>query len=236
MADDEEYCIPLQDQRVFGAGLKRKRVQFVPAASNTSPLPLPQLSATKNAGQRYLSIVLGEHRTCAEGKADQEVISELTTSTETVSLPEAVKDAHCEICNLPITSLTDISTGVSKPHETSLVHQFCLEHSHPPSHLDRTRTGLRYLSSYGWDPDSRLGLGTKGEGLRVPLKAKVKNDTVGLGVSRAISKGQTVAKKVERLDAKGIKRKELEGKKRGERLQQLFYGRDDVEKYLGAGG
>ena len=235
MADDEEYCISLQDQRVFGAGIKRKRIQFVPAASTTSPLPAPQLPSTKNAGQRYLSIVLGEDGTRAEGKADQEAISDSTISTGTVSLPRAAKDAHCEICNLPITSITDISTGDSKPHETSLVHQVCLEQSHPPSHLDRTRTGLKYLSSYGWDPDSRLGLGAKGEGARVPLKAKVKNDTVGLGVSRALSKGQTVAKKVERLDAKGVRRKELEWKKRGERLQQMFYGREDVEKYLGAG-
>lgn len=234
MSDGEEYCISLQDQRVFGAGLKRKRIQFVPAAPLTTPLPAPQLPATKNAGQRYLSIVLGEADTRTEGKADQEVISQSTTSTEVVSLPEAAKDAHCEICNLPITSITDIATGESKPHETSLVHQVCLEHSHPPSHLDRTRTGLKYLSSCGWDPDSRLGLGAKGEGVRVPLKAKVKNDTVGLGVSRAMSKGQAVAKKVERLDAKGVRRKELEGKKRGERLQQMFYGREDVEKHLGA--
>lgn len=131
--------------------------------------------------------------------------------------------------------MTDASTGDIKPHETSLVHQVCLAHSHPPSHLDRNRAGVKYLSSYGWDPDSRLGLGAKGEGVRVPIKAKVKNDTVGLGVERAISKGQVVAKKVERLDAKGLRRKELEGKKREKRLQQMFYGADDVEKYLGTG-
>ena len=236
MSDDEEYCIPLQDQRVFGAGLKRKRIQFVPATSTASTLPAPQLPATKNAGQRYLSIVLGEAGIRTEVKADQEVLSDVTSSAEIAYLPEAAKDAHCEICNLPITSIKDISTGESKPHETSLVHQFCLEHSHPPSNLDRTRTGLKYLSSYGWDPDSRLGLGAKGEGVRVPLKAKVKNDTVGLGVARANIKGQPVAKKIERLDAKGVRRKELEGKKRGERLQQMFYGKDDVEKYLGAEG
>ena len=92
------------------------------------------------------------------------------------------------------------------------------------------------MSSYGWDLDGRLGLGAKGEGVRVPIKAKVKNDTVGLGVERAISRGQTVAKKVERLDAKGVRRRELEGKKREKRLQQMFYGADDVEKYLGTGG
>ena len=51
-----------------------------------------------------------------------------------------------------------------------------------------------------------------------------------------MSKGQPGAKKkIERLDAKGVRRKELEGKKRRERLQQMFYGMEDVERYLGIG-
>ena len=229
--EDEDYFIPLQDQRVFGAGLKRKRIQFVPAGTTPPPAQSPP---AKNAAQRYLSIVLGNTGTQLEKRADENTTPGSTA--DAASPTEALQDDRCEICNLPITSITDVSTGETKPHETSLVHQVCLAHSHPPSHLDRTRTGLKYLSSYGWDPDSRLGLGAKGEGVRVPLKAKVKNDTVGLGVERAISKGQAVSKKkVERLDAKGVRRKELEGKKRGERLQQMFYGKEDVEKYLGTG-
>lgn len=229
--EDEDEYIPLQNQSVVGAGLKRKRIQFVPAATTTvSPQPLPP---AKNAAQRYLSIVQGNAATQTEKQADGEDTKGSTTGAA-ASCTEELQDDRCEICNLPITSITDISTGEPKPHEASLVHQVCLTHSHPPSHLDRTRTGLKYLSSYGWDPDSRLGLGAKGEGVRVPLKAKVKNDTVGLGVERAIRKGQAVSeKKVERLDAKGVRRKEVEAKKRGERLQQMFYGKDDVDKYLG---
>ncbi|KAL8790981.1 MAG: hypothetical protein Q9195_006126 [Heterodermia aff. obscurata] len=225
MEPDQEYTIPLQDQRVFGAGLKRKRIHFVPAGISSSPPP-PHPPPTTNPGQRYLSIVLGDTKSTIQDKADAETTPEALTP-----------DTHrCEICNLPISTIADESAGGAKPHESSLVHQVCLAHSHPPSHLDRNRAGLRYLSSYGWDPDSRLGLGAKGEGVRVPIKAMVKNDTVGLGVEKAVGKRQRVAAKVERLDAKGVRRKELEGRKRGERLQQIFYGADDVEKYLGGGG
>lgn len=43
---------------------------------------------------------------------------------------------------------------------------------------------MRYLSSYGWDPDSRLGLGATGrEGIREPVRTRPKNDTVGLGMN-----------------------------------------------------
>ncbi|CAF9914448.1 MAG: hypothetical protein HETSPECPRED_001983 [Heterodermia speciosa] len=222
MEPEEESTIPLQDQRVFGAGLKRKRINFVPAATSSSPPPRPP--PTTNAGQRYLSIVSGNTKNTVKDQADARTTPDPTPEALTVD------DTHlCQICNLPI-------AGDARPHESSLVHQVCLAHSHPPSHLDRNRAGLRYLSSYGWDPDSRLGLGAKGEGVRVPIKAMVKNDTVGLGVERAVRKRQVVAAKAERLDAKGVRSKELEERKRGERLQQMFYGADDVEKYLGGGG
>lgn len=235
MDQEEDYTIPLQDQRVFGAGIKRKRIAFIPAATDP-PQPAPASHpSTKTAGQRYLSIVLGASTTTLETQADDKATA-IPDPSPPLTPVAATEDALCEICNLPVTSVLDTSTGDRKPHETSLVHQVCLAHSHPPSHLDRNRAGVKYLSSYGWDLDGRLGLGVKGDGVRVPIKAKVKNNTVGLGVERAINKGLVVAKKVERLDAKGVRRKELEGKKREKRLQQMFYGADDVEKYLGTGG
>lgn len=231
MDQEEEYTIPLEDQRVFGAGIKRKRVHFVPAATETLHLA-PQLPATKNAGLRYLSIVLDDVESKKEDKADKKAT--LDAATGLTLEPTSSEGARCAICNLPVTSITHPSTGDTKPHETSLVHQVCLAHSHPPSHLDRDRAGMKYLSSYGWDPDSRLGLGAKGEGIRVPVKAEVKNDTVGLGVERAISKGLPVSKEVERLDAKAMKRREIQSNKKAARLRQMFYGSDDVEKYLGS--
>lgn len=96
---------------------------------------------------------------------------------------------------------------------------------------------MKYLTSYGWDPDSRLGLGAKGEGILAPVKAKVKSDTVGLGVvfPKGVDK-RKMEKKVEKLDAKRVRKMEEEGKKRRERLQELFYRNDDLERYLGKAG
>ena len=221
MARDDEYHIPLQEQRVFGAGIKRKRIDFVPAQPSLPQQSQPSTSI--NAGENYLSIVFGNAGTQTPLDSDR----------KNALIPALAAAPRCDICNLPLISANVTST----PHETSLVHQVCLAHSHPPSHLDRQRKGLKYLSSYGWDPDSRLGLGAKGEGVRIPLKAKAKNDTVGLGVKRAVRKREIVEKKkVERLDAKGVRKMELEGRKKAERLQQIFYGNEDVERYLGTAG
>ena len=40
--------------------------------------------------------------------------------------------------------------------------------------------------------------------------------------------------KVERMNAKQVWKKDTDDKKRWERLQEMFYRNDDVEKYLGA--
>lgn len=37
------------------------------------------------------------------------------------------------------------------------------------------------------------------------------------------------------LNAKEVRKREEEGKKKGERLREMFYRNDDVEKYLGGG-
>ena len=232
MGQEEEYLVPFEDQRVFGAGIKRKRVQFVSATEIDTIVPNPSRPPTTNAGDRYLSIVLRNQ------KKQQVELDQENANTAEVSLENASSQTvFCEICKLPISPISGSSLVASRPHEASLVHQFCLEHSHPPSHLDRQSHGLKYLSSYGWDPDSRLGLGAKGEGTRAPLKGKVKNDTVGLGVKVGGEKGQVVENPiVRRLDAKGVKRKDDEDRKRRERLQKMFYGNADVAKYLGEDG
>ena len=63
-SDDDSYEIPLRDQRYFGAGLKRKRVQFV---ASTKPDPAPSAVTSTNslgstASERYLSIVFSKTR------------------------------------------------------------------------------------------------------------------------------------------------------------------------------
>ena len=67
LSDDEEYTIPLQDKRVFGAWIKRRRVLFVPASQSEglSGAKLADFGRKSESGkresaaERYLGIVLG---------------------------------------------------------------------------------------------------------------------------------------------------------------------------------
>ena len=227
--ESDEYYIPLEDQRIFGAGVKRKRIAFVPAQF---PVAVPShnpLDGT-TAADKYLDIVLRNRKTEANDRscgaiAQAELSSDADSKFAQYKLP-------CDVCNLP-RSPADTSVRESKrPHEAYVSHQVCLAHSHPPSHLNRDRHGLRYLSSYGWDPDSRLGLGAAGEGIREPVKAKNKSDTAGLGVKM---RGKVVENKVEKLDAGRIRRRAGEQRKRVDGLKEIFWGNDEVVKYLGGG-
>jgi hypothetical protein len=95
------------------------------------------------------------------------------------------------------------------------------------------------LTTYGWDPDSRKGLGMRQEGIRIPIKPKEKKDTTGLREAeddnQAPKKRKTTAPKddkVVKLNAKQVRVKEMEAKKKAEKLRRTFYGQD-LEKYLG---
>ena len=224
--EDDEYFVPLQDQRVFGAGIKRKRIAFVPSSTLESVTSTPSEAASTTSHDLYLSIIQKKRG------GDVQNAEERSLSAEAVQ-------PLCPICHLPFsaseagtgtaTSLTTVKTS----HESSLAHQFCLAHSHPPSHLDREHVGLKYLSSYGWDPDSRKGLGATGEGIRAPIKGKIKNDTSGLGVETTSGvKTQTQKQPVIRLNAKQVREQEVAAKRREARLRDAFYGKD-LEQYLG---
>ena len=230
MSDDEDST-PFEVQRLFGAGIKRKRVDFVPAGA-LSTAALRETNPSTFTGDQYLSLVL-KNELLPKGSSKTDI--DVSNAPErTFQDQRGSKGAICEICNLPSNGSDDAITTPTRPHEASIAHQVCLKHSYPPSHLDRERQGLKYLSSYGWDPDSRLGLGATGEGIRAPIKAKVKNDTVGLGVELREPKDKP-EKRTETLDAKKVRKKELEDRRKREKLQQIFYGNDDVEKYLGCG-
>ncbi|WEW57760.1 hypothetical protein PRK78_003227 [Emydomyces testavorans] len=267
--DGDEYFLPLQDQRVFGAGIKRKRVHFVPAggtelstaehhslsAPATIPAtPIPEAadlsSKPLSLGDKYLSIVLSKSASPSPSPALPSATT--TTSSQTpdanpTKSPSAAisEDAittpiTCDICNLPLSQPPPAATDTKyppHPHETSLVHQASLPHSHPPSAIDRTRRGYKYLSSYGWDPDSRAGLGPTGGGIRAPIRAHMKRDTAGLGVEvKRVSeedKRERERRKVkERLNAKQVRKREDEGKKKAEKLREMFYRSEDLDKYL----
>ncbi|KAF2189605.1 hypothetical protein K469DRAFT_723543 [Zopfia rhizophila CBS 207.26] len=209
-SDDDAYTIPFIDQRVFGAGLKRKRVAFVPASS-TSATTVALEQEGLSFAERYLAIVYPNSTT-------------ISTSSTLAPEPEIAKPV-CDICNCPTGNTTTV------PHEASLAHQVCLEHIYPPSGIDRTRKGLAYLEKQGWDVDARKGLGAKGDGLLFPLKPKEKRDTAGLGVQ--LKKDAVVKKNEAQLDAGKIRKKEVEDKKKAKKLHDLFYRDDKVSKYLG---
>jgi hypothetical protein len=261
MSDDDTYEIPLQDQRVFGAGIKRKRVKFVPSACTTSVAPQSSNTPAKSISDFYLKLVLPKDPTSRI--EDPTSITSLhdsaskpstsTGSAESLQL-ESPEPQVCEICSLPLLenelsaplSAEDASSSAisspdqrpppkPRPHEASLAHQVCLTHSQPPSHLDRNRKGLAYLSSYGWDPDSRLGLGTSGQGIQYPIKTKPKDDKLGIGMVLPREADREQKEKVEKLDAGKVRKLQENDKMKAERLREMFYRHDDVERYLGSG-
>lgn len=213
-SDDEHYTIPLTEQRVFGAGIKRKRIQFVPSSAPSATGPASKATDSAPAGDRYLSIVLGK----------QALKDSRQTATRTAS------EARCDVCGLPLDA-----NNTTTPHEASLAHQVCLQPCHPPSSIDRGRKGLAMLQAHGWDPDSRLGLGAVGEGILYPIKAKEKKDNAGIGV-RPSKKPAASAEKPKKLNARGMREQEKQDRWKRQRLQDMFYRNDDVERYLGTLG
>lgn len=288
---DEDYFLPLEDQRVFGAGIRRKRVQFVRSSEHQLHTTTTASTEDDTSGReppgpsvadKYLSIVLPANakKKKREEKQDDAGLTPQTTpppqsgpftsnDEDAPSFPstdtEAAQTPRCEVCNLPLSATDQESAeeGPQKPHEASLAHQICLVHSHPPSHLDRTRHGLRYLAYYGWDPDSRLGLGAPGrEGIRDPIKGQVKQDTVGLGAEVRVKKkkadsftgvGRTpppttttnptrtnaqaqAQQKVRKLNAKEVRKGDGEARRKAEKLREMFFQSDDVQRYLNGAG
>lgn len=231
---DPEYGQPLQHKRAFGAGIKRKRIDFVPQAGPSHSLP----QALKHGvGDTYLSIVMpGRDRsldTFAEAAhASTEVPPQdngpqATRTSTTADGSPAESGAFCEVCKLPVTSTS------AAQHTTTLAHQVCLPHSHPPSHLDRRRKGLSYLSSYGWDPDARLGLGALGEGRLDPIKAKEREANLGIGAEE----GRNITLKDQLKREQQTRKERLKAEKdkrlRNEKMQRLLFGNDKVNKHLG---
>ncbi|KAL8812437.1 MAG: hypothetical protein Q9223_000352 [Gallowayella weberi] len=230
--DESENVIPLQNQRVFGAGIRRKQINFVPSQDQQqghTPGSFPQ-----GAGDRYLSIVLDGASIPSDGEVTR--VPKATT-TSAISNLRNLDRSICKICKLPINDNPPAENlEPPKPHETSLAHQVCLEHSHPPSHLDRTRQGFKYLSTYGWDPDARLGLGATGTGIRIPIKSRPKNDTAGLGLAPHPPTTRVTKPPLPKLGAKQTRRDEEKAQKDRQKLRNMFYQNEDVERFLGSSG
>ncbi|KAL2159927.1 hypothetical protein VTH06DRAFT_2060 [Thermothelomyces fergusii] len=246
--EDDYDQIPLHHQRPFGTGLFRKPIAFVPASDGGEQLKtVDDGTATakprQDVADMYLSMVLPEDATRSRSAPPTSSVS--TTTTETAGGEEPSQPSTCPVCRLPLD--TDAGT-----HERTLAHQVCLPHSQPPSALDRTRMGLAYLAAYGWDPDSRKGLGAQQQGILYPVKARVKNDNLGLGIrppspplpgeeeekkkkKRRADGEEGRTKKAQLLDAKKVRKMALDERKRAARIRQDLFGDGRLEKYLGPG-
>ena len=219
----ENDDIPLHRKRAFGSGIKRKRVEFVRAQDidETAATASAQRDKASVIGDLYASVVLG-------GSSSSSAASKSTTVAPTEDNNK--EPTVCPVCSLPI-------TGTVAQHETSLAHQVSLEHSHPPSALDRSRMGLRALEARGWDPDARRGLGLEGEGVRFPIKVPQKDDTLGIGAVVPETSEADKPEKPKTLSAKEMKRQRKKQKEKDDKMQRELYGRVDVEAYLrGTGG
>ncbi|KAK6436573.1 hypothetical protein LTR95_007235 [Oleoguttula sp. CCFEE 5521] len=222
--DDEEYEVPLRDQRYFGAGIRKRKVNL-PTTTEGS------------AADRYLTIVLGKKPTGDATWSTQaqngKVSDQITGGAGLKSGTKGDDERHfnndsptlCEICARPV-----VDTEKSMAHESSIAHQLCLQHSHPPSHLDRSRKGLAVLRDHGWDPDSRRGLGADGEGIMYPIRAVENPQKAGLGAKLLPVESR---EKRAPLDAGKVRQMDQDGKTQAQKLRTAFYASDDVLKYLG---
>src|SRR5947209_3987273 len=92
---DDEYFLPLEDQRVFGAGIKRKRIAFVPSSTLESVASTPTKATTTTSHDRYLSII--EKKLSGD---DQSTEAQSPTATSIAEAPQNV----CPICRLPLSA------------------------------------------------------------------------------------------------------------------------------------
>lgn len=223
--DDDHEDIPLHRQRAFGAGIKRKRIEFVrqsePSGNVTATLSAPKSSV----GDLYLSIV----GLSKKPKLNDEVIKGSTSqAAASAATAPALSGAHptiCPTCNFPTTGQTP------DQHAASLAHQFSLPHSHPPSAIDRASIGYKYMNAYGYDADARRGLGASGSGRLHPVRAvdREAKDKLGIGAV----KEEKVKVKRETLDAGKVRKMDAEKRNREKKMRDLVYGNDEVNKYLG---
>ncbi|KAL8302254.1 hypothetical protein RB597_002554 [Gaeumannomyces tritici] len=249
--------VPLHRKKPFGSGISMRPIKFVPASTPTSSADgaaaaSQEVGSGQSAAELYLSIVMKSSKPgVAAGGRPPTTGAGAAAAREGAAAagdnpPSSVAVEMCDVCKLLIASTDDDdddeeatpATTLRQRHEASLAHQVSLAHSHPPSALDRSRMGLAVLQSYGWDPDSRKGLGAESQGIAVPLKPRPREDRLGIGAdgAAAVKKaGGSAApkRKPDLLDAGKVRKKAEEDRKKAERLRRQMFGNVDLEKYLG---
>lgn len=209
---DDICTAPFVDQPAYGRGLWKRPISFVSAAPTTSASTCKSTPDGRTMAEKYLAIMF--------------------PNGQPQPRPEAFP--LCGICGEPV------KESDPRTHYLSLAHQAALPRAPIPSSIDRTRMGLKYLQNYGFDVDARVGLGASGQGMLFPIVPKEKRDKLGLGIDKKggnATKGTSGAAvgqvKDLKLGAGKIRKLAKVEKKKHEKLQRMFYGNDEVEKYLG---
>lgn len=208
--DADVTTIPFAQQPAYGRGLWKNPIQFVSAALDNPIIAAPSKGNT--LAEKYMAIMFPNGQ------------------------PQPKADAYpvCGICGEPVKEQDQ------RIHFLSPAHQAALPRAPIPSAIDRTRMGLKYMSKHGYDVDARIGLGASGQGMLFPLVPKEKRDKFGLGIDkkqhekkRALGGASAADVKEGRLDAGKVRKLAKVEKRKHDKLQRMFYGNDEVEKYLG---
>jgi hypothetical protein len=208
--DPDVSTVPFVEQRAFGRGLWKNPVKFVSSAPEVQPATTS--TNGKTMAEKYLAIMFPNGQ------------------------PQPAPDAYprCGICSEPV------KENNQRTHYLSPAHQAALPRAPIPSAIDRTRMGLKYMAKHGYDVDARVGLGAAGQGMLFPIMPKEKRDNFGLGIDkkehvkrRALGGASRTDVKEGKLDAGKVRKLAQVEKRRHDKLQKLFYGNDEVEKYLG---
>ncbi|KAF1911782.1 hypothetical protein BDU57DRAFT_86523 [Ampelomyces quisqualis] len=208
--DADVSTAPFVEHPAYGRGLWKNPIQFVAAVPDAPNIAAP--SSGNTMAEKYLAIMFPNGQ------------------------PQPKPEAYplCGICGHPAKEQDQ------RMHYLSPTHQAALPRTPIPSAIDRTRMGLKYMSKHGYDVDARVGLGATGQGMLFPLVPKEKRDKFGLGIDkkehekrRALGGASAAEFKEGRLDAGKMRKLATVEKTKHDKLQRMFYGNDEVEKYLG---
>ncbi|KAK6544586.1 hypothetical protein TWF694_001274 [Orbilia ellipsospora] len=238
----------------YGTGVKRKQIEFVPASKED------QADGSQETGRNidpsrgtsvadyYLSLVLPSKAAPDAGNSSELSLpnpeeskrraENLDPSTETegygntvppgsavVEQPletSAALDQICPTCKARVTNWNS--------HVRTTAHMASEEHSKTPHHLNRQSEGYKHMVKLGWDPDGDRGLGAEGQGIRFPVKARMKKDNLGIG---AIPLSKSIRDNAVNVSESSTKRQRLLTAKEMQRLEQAERAaRHDLHDYL----